>query len=238
MQQRGSGRGKRLNGIPPASLDVFWEYMLALRLQSGRLRIATATLVVARTPMNFLKLLGGEDDDDRKTDDPRAPRKGSDDPHAPRAGEDDPHAPRQGISDPHMPRDARGNPLVQTSGVGIRYIVHDVPAAIEFYTRHLGFVLQTDASPAFAAVWRDGVRLLLSGEGSSGKRALADGQRQEPGGWNRVHLATSDLVGDVKRLRAAGVKFRTTEVVSGSGGAQVIIEDPSGNAVELFQPLS
>ena len=189
--------------------------------------------------MNFLKLLGGEDDDDdEKADDPRAPRKGRDDPRAPRAAADDPHASRQGITDPHTPRDARGQPLVPTSEVGIRYIVHDVPAAIDFYTMHLGFVLERDASPAFAAVWRDGVRLLLSGDGSSGKRPLGDGQRQEPGGWNRLHLATGDLVADVKRLRAAGVKFRTTAVVSGSGGAQVIIEDPSGNAVELFQPVS
>ena len=188
--------------------------------------------------MNFLKLLGGEDDDEEKPGDPRAPRTGRDDPHAARSGADDPHAPRQGINDPHTPRDAHGKPLVRTSDVGIRYIVHDVPAAIEFYTVHLGFVLESDASPAFAAVWRDGVRLLLSGEGSSGKRPLGDGRRQEPGGWNRLHLVTRDLVADVKRLRAAGVKFRTTEVVSGRGGAQVIIEDPSGNAVELFQPLT
>jgi catechol 2,3-dioxygenase-like lactoylglutathione lyase family enzyme len=188
--------------------------------------------------MNFLKLLGGEDDADEKADDPRAPRKGRDDPHAPRSAADDPHAPRHGITDPQTPRDARGKPLVRTSAVGIRYIVHDVPAAIEFYTVHLGFALENDASPAFAAVWRDGVRLLLSGEGSSDDRPLVGGQRQEPGGWNRLHLATGDLVADVKRLRAAGVKFRTTAVASGCGGAQVIIEDPSGNVVELFQPLS
>ena len=186
--------------------------------------------------MNFLKLLGGEDDDDdEKADDPRAPRKGRDDPHAPRAGADDPHASRQGLTDPHTPRDASGKPLVPTSDVGIRYIVHDVPAAIEFYTMHLGFAVERDASPAFAAVWRAGVRLLLSGNGSAGE---PDGHRQEPGGWNRLHLTTGHLVADVKRLRAAGVKFRTTEVVSGSGGALVIIEDPSGNAVELFQPVS
>ena len=188
--------------------------------------------------MNFLKLLGGEDRDDEKADDPRAPRKGRDDPHAPRSGADDPLAPRHGIYDPHTPRDARGKPLVRTSDVGMRYIVHDVPAAIEFYTVHLGFMLENDASPAFAALWRDGVRLLLSGEGSSGDRALREGQRQQPGGWNRLHLTTGDLVADVKRLRAAGVTLRTTEVVSSRGGAQVIIEDPSGNVVELFQPLS
>ena len=186
--------------------------------------------------MNFLKLLGGEDDDDQKADDPRAPRKGRDDPHAPRSAEDDPQVPRVGINDPHTPRDARGKPLVRTSAVGIRYIVHDVSTAIEFYTVHLGFTVESDASPAFAALWREGVRLLLSGAGSSGEHVPGNGQRQEPGGWNRLHLATGELVADVKRLRAAGVRFRTTEVVSGQGGALVIVEDPSGNAVELFQP--
>jgi catechol 2,3-dioxygenase-like lactoylglutathione lyase family enzyme len=122
------------------------------------------------------------------------------------------------------------------SEVSIRYIIDDVPAAIAFYTTVLGFTLEHNASPAFAAVSRDGVRLLLSGEGSSGKRPLPDGRRQEPGGWNRIHLQVTDLEGEVKRLRAAGVPFRTNEIVSGPGGAQVIIEDPSGNPIELFQP--
>lgn len=120
--------------------------------------------------------------------------------------------------------------------VSVRYMIDDVPAAIGFYTTHLGFTLDHDASPAFAAVSRDGVRLLLSGEGSSGKRPLADGRRQEPGGWNRIHLQVSDLESEVERLRAARVPFRTKEIVSGPGGAQVIIEDPSGNPIELFQP--
>ena len=109
-------------------------------------------------------------------------------------------------------------------------------AAIAFYTTLLGFTLELDASPAFAAVSRSGVRLLLSGEGSSGKRPLADGSRQTPGGWNRIHLQVADLEAEVQRLRTAGVPFRTSEIVSGPGGAQVIIEDPSGNAIELFQP--
>ena len=122
------------------------------------------------------------------------------------------------------------------SEVSIRYMIDDVPAAIAFYTTVLGFALEHDASPAFAAVSRDGVRLLLSGEGSSGKRPLPDGRRQEPGGWNRIHLQVTDLEGEVKRLRAAGVPFRTNEIVSGPGGAQVIIEDPSGNPIEFFQP--
>ena len=122
------------------------------------------------------------------------------------------------------------------SEVGVRYLIDDVPAAVTFYTTLLGFRLEQDASPAFAAVSRDGVRLLLSGEGSSGKRPLADGRRQVPGGWNRIHLQVTDLETEVKRLRASGVPFRTNEIVAGPGGAQVIIEDPSGNPIELFQP--
>jgi len=122
------------------------------------------------------------------------------------------------------------------SGVSVRYMIDDVPAAMRFYTTLLGFTLEHDASPAFASVVRDGVRLLLSGDGSSGKRALPDGRRQVPGGWNRVHLEVSDLGAEVARLRAAGVSFRTQDVVSGPGGAQIILDDPSGNPIELFQP--
>jgi catechol 2,3-dioxygenase-like lactoylglutathione lyase family enzyme len=122
------------------------------------------------------------------------------------------------------------------SEVSVRYMIDDVPAAVEFYTAVLGFTLEQDASPAFAAVARAGVRLLLSGEGSSGKRPLADGQRQVPGGWNRIHLQVADLDAEVARLRAAGVPFRTHDIVAGPGGAQVIIDDPSGNPIELFQP--
>jgi catechol 2,3-dioxygenase-like lactoylglutathione lyase family enzyme len=122
------------------------------------------------------------------------------------------------------------------SSVSVRYIIDDVPAAIRFYTTLLGFKLEHDASPAFAAVERDGVRLLLSGDGSSGKRPLPDGSRQVPGGWNRVHLEVADLPAEVARLRAAGVFFRTSDIVTGPGGAQVVLDDPSGNPVELFQP--
>ena len=122
------------------------------------------------------------------------------------------------------------------SEVGIRYIIDDVPAAVRFYTTLLGFTVEMDASPAFAMVSLDGVRLLLSGDGSSGKRALADGREQVPGGWNRIHLLVSDLESEVARLRAAGVPFRTPEIVKGPGGAQVVIDDPSGNPIELFQP--
>src|SRR5262252_1353074 len=122
------------------------------------------------------------------------------------------------------------------SEVGVRYIIDDVRAAIAFYTTLLGFTLEHDARPAFAAVSRDGVRLLLSGDGSSGKRPLADGRRQVPGGWNRIHLQVADLASEVERLRGAGVSFRTDEIVTGPGGSQIIIDDPSGNPIELFQP--
>jgi catechol 2,3-dioxygenase-like lactoylglutathione lyase family enzyme len=105
------------------------------------------------------------------------------------------------------------------SRVSVRYIIDDVPAATRFYTMLLGFTLEQDASPAFASVVRDGVRLLLSGDGSSGKRPLADGRRQVPGGWNRVHLEVTDLAAEVARLRAAGISFRTNDIVTGPGGA-------------------
>lgn len=121
------------------------------------------------------------------------------------------------------------------SEISVRYIIDDVPSAIEFYTTVLGFTLEHDASPAFAAVSRDGVRLLLSGEGSSGKKPLSDGRCQESGGWNRIHLQVSDIEAEVKRLQDAGVSFRTSEIVSGPGGSQVIIDDPSGNPIEIFQ---
>jgi catechol 2,3-dioxygenase-like lactoylglutathione lyase family enzyme len=124
------------------------------------------------------------------------------------------------------------------SSVSVRYIIDDVPAAIRFYTTLLGFTVEHDASPAFASVVRDGVRLLLSGEGSSGKRPLPDGRRQAPGGWNRIHLEVPDLGVEVDRLQSARVPFRTSDIVAGPGGAQVIIEDPSGNPVELFQRRS
>src|SRR5262245_23416017 len=121
------------------------------------------------------------------------------------------------------------------SKVSVRYIIDDVPTAMRFYTTLLGFKVEHDASPAFASVVRDGVRLLLSGDGSSGKKPLPDGRRQVPGGWNRVHLEVEDLEAEVARLRQAGVPFRTEGIVTGPGGAQVILDDPSGNPVEVFQ---
>jgi catechol 2,3-dioxygenase-like lactoylglutathione lyase family enzyme len=121
------------------------------------------------------------------------------------------------------------------SRISVRYMIDDVPAAIRFYTTLLGFTVEHDASPAFASVVRDGVRLLLSGDGSSGKRPLADGRQQVPGGWNRLHIEVDDLHAEVARLGAAGVPFRTQEIVSGPGGSQMLLEDPSGNPIELFQ---
>lgn len=121
------------------------------------------------------------------------------------------------------------------SDVSIRYIIEDVAAALRFYTNVLDFTVDHDASPAFASVSRDGVRLLLSGDGSSGKKPLADGRKQVPGGWNRLHLQVPDLEAEVARLRAAGAPFRTDEIVTGPGGKQVIIDDPSGNPIEVFE---
>jgi catechol 2,3-dioxygenase-like lactoylglutathione lyase family enzyme len=121
------------------------------------------------------------------------------------------------------------------STVGVRYMIDDVADAVAFYTTHLGFTLEQDAAPAFAAVSRDGVRLLLSGPTSSGRRPMPDGTRPVPGGWNRIHLRVADLAAEVERLRAAGLTFRN-DILSGPGGAQILLEDPSGNPVELFQP--
>lgn len=116
----------------------------------------------------------------------------------------------------------------------IRYFVADVPASIEFYTRHLGFTLQLNAAPAFAAVTRGPIRLLLSGEGSSGALPMPDGRKPGPGGWTRFLLPVEDLRAEVARLRAAGLSFRN-EIIEGRGGAQILLEDPSGNPIELFQ---
>jgi catechol 2,3-dioxygenase-like lactoylglutathione lyase family enzyme len=122
-----------------------------------------------------------------------------------------------------------------TTTVGIRYMIDDVADAVAFYTTHLGFTVEQDAAPAFAAVSRDGVRLLLSGPTSSGRRPMPDGTRPVPGGWNRLHLQVGDLAAEVDRLRAAGLKFRN-DIITGPGGSQILLEDPSGNPVELFQP--
>ena len=119
--------------------------------------------------------------------------------------------------------------------VSVRYMVDDVAASLEFYTAHFGFEPLTVAAPAFADVARGRLRLLLSGPASSAGRPMGDGAVPGPGGWNRIHFVTDDLDGEIARLGAAGVTFRN-DVVSGPGGRQVLVEDPSGNLVELFQP--
>jgi catechol 2,3-dioxygenase-like lactoylglutathione lyase family enzyme len=114
-------------------------------------------------------------------------------------------------------------------------MVGDVEAAVSWYTQHLGFTLISNAAPAFADVKRGALRLLLSGPASSAGRAMQDGERPGPGGWNRIHLVFDDLPAEVARLRAANVKFRN-DIVTGPGGSQILVVDPSGNLVELFQP--
>jgi catechol 2,3-dioxygenase-like lactoylglutathione lyase family enzyme len=117
----------------------------------------------------------------------------------------------------------------------VRYLVDDVHAAIDFYTTHLGFTLRSSAAPAFADVVRGPLRLLLSGPASSAGRPMPDGDTPIAGGWNRVHLIVDDLDVEVARLREAGVRFRN-DIVTGPGGRQILLIDPAGNLVELFQP--
>ena len=119
--------------------------------------------------------------------------------------------------------------------VNVRYMVNDVEAALVFYTTHLGFRLLSKTLPAFADVERGDLRLLLSGPASSAGRPMPDGRQPAPGGWNRIHLIVGDLAAEVHRLRAAGVHFRS-DIVTGPGGSQIVLDDPSGNPVELFQP--
>lgn len=115
----------------------------------------------------------------------------------------------------------------------VRYLVDDVEAAIDFYTAHLGFTLNSNPAPAFADVVRGPLRLLLSGPTSSGARATPDDAASA--GRNRIHLATDDLDAEITRLRDAGLSFRS-DVVSGPGGRQILLTDPAGNLVELFEP--
>ena len=121
--------------------------------------------------------------------------------------------------------------------VSVRYLVDDVEAAIAFYTTRLGFTLRMSAAPAFADVTRGRLRLLLSGPLSSAGRAMPDGAVPCAGGWNRIHLVVDDIAAEVERLRAAGLTFRN-DIVSGPGGQQILLEDPSGNPIELFQPAA
>jgi catechol 2,3-dioxygenase-like lactoylglutathione lyase family enzyme len=119
--------------------------------------------------------------------------------------------------------------------VNVRYMVDDVEAAVDFYTKHLGFILRSNMAPAFADVVRGNLRLLLSGPTSSAGRPMPDGAKPGPGGWNRVEFVVEDIVAEVERLRAEGVSFRN-DIVTGPGGKQILLEDPSGNVIELFQP--
>ena len=119
--------------------------------------------------------------------------------------------------------------------VNVRYMVTDVDESIDFYTKVLGFELLSNAAPAFADVKRGNLRLLLAGPTSSAGRPMADGTKPEPGGWNRIHFIVEKIDDEVARLRDAGASFRN-DIVSGPGGKQILLEDPSGNFVELFEP--
>jgi catechol 2,3-dioxygenase-like lactoylglutathione lyase family enzyme len=121
--------------------------------------------------------------------------------------------------------------------VNVRYMVDDVEDAVAFYTTHFGFTVRSNAAPAFADVVRGNLRLLLSGPASSAGRPMPDGRTPAPGGWNRIHFIVEDIAADVERLRGAGLTFRN-EILSGPGGQQILLEDPSGNPIELFQPAA
>jgi catechol 2,3-dioxygenase-like lactoylglutathione lyase family enzyme len=117
----------------------------------------------------------------------------------------------------------------------VRYMVDDVEDAVAFYTTHFGFTVQSNYAPAFADVVRGNLRLLLSGPTSSAGRPMPDGRTPGPGGWNRIHLIVDDIATEVERLRSGGLTFRN-DIVTGPGGQQILLEDPSGNPIELFQP--
>jgi catechol 2,3-dioxygenase-like lactoylglutathione lyase family enzyme len=121
--------------------------------------------------------------------------------------------------------------------VNVRYMVDDVEGAVDFYTAHFGFTVRSSAAPAFADVVRGHLRLLLSGPKSSAGRPMPDGRTPSPGGWNRIHFVVDDIDAEVARLRSAGLSFRN-DIVKGPGGRQILLEDPSGNPIELFQPAA
>ena len=125
--------------------------------------------------------------------------------------------------------------LLDEDTVNVRYMVANVEESIEFYTTHLGFSVLSNMAPAFADVRRGNLRLLLSGPTSSAGRPMPDGRKPEPGGWNRIHFLVDDIEAEVVRLRDAGATFRN-DIVVGPGGSQILLEDPSGNVVEIFQP--
>ena len=130
----------------------------------------------------------------------------------------------------------RSGPQALVQGVhGVRYQVKDVARSVAFYTTHLGFTLEHQQLPAFANVSFGEGPLLLSGPQASGSRPMPNGQAQEPGGWNRVVLKVKDLPGFIEALKKAGLHFRN-EMETGPGGKQIQVEDPDGNAIELFEP--
>ena len=120
---------------------------------------------------------------------------------------------------------------------GVRYQVKDVKRSIDFYTKQLGFKLDHQNLPAFGQVSVGNLKLILSGPGASGSRPMPDGRQQEPGGWNRVVLQVSDLPARIEQLKKAGLHFRN-EMEVGPGGKQILVEDPDGNPIELFEPAS
>jgi len=137
-----------------------------------------------------------------------------------------------------MPDTATSRPDTQAfikSIHGVRYQVKDVARSVRFYTQHLGFKVEHQQLPAFASVSLGDSQILLSGPGASGSRPMPNGQRQEPGGWNRIVLRVSDLGACIAVLKSAGLRFRN-EMESGPGGRQIQIEDPDGNSIELFEP--
>jgi catechol 2,3-dioxygenase-like lactoylglutathione lyase family enzyme len=125
------------------------------------------------------------------------------------------------------------------AAVSVRYIVHDLKAAMAFYTTHLGFKVEMHPAPTFAMLSREDLRLLLSvpSELGGGGQSMSDGRRPEPGGWNRFQLLVSDLAAVAETLRSAGVHLRS-DVITGVGGNQILLEDPSGNPIELFEPAA
>jgi catechol 2,3-dioxygenase-like lactoylglutathione lyase family enzyme len=134
-------------------------------------------------------------------------------------------------------KEEKGGRLPAEEIANVRYMVDDVQAAVDFYTKHLGFTVNTNFPPAFADVIRGNLRVLLSGPKSSAGRPMPDGAKPGPGGWNRIHLITSDLEGEVARLKSEGVPFRN-DIVTGPGGSQILVQDPAGNFIELFQPAA
>ena len=124
---------------------------------------------------------------------------------------------------------------MKTDLVNVRYMVEDVETSIEFYTKYLGFTPGTNAVPAFADVTKGNLRLLLSGRKSSAGRAMPDGTLPVPGGWNRIELVVENLSSEVAKLKAEGLHFRN-DIVTGPGGSQILLIDPSGNFIELFEP--